>query len=393
MSSVVPDPAVTDWVPLGYGAAIQTNVPSARAWRSTAQSIASGTWTPLSFDSERWDTDNIFDVANPTRFTCRTSGKYLANFTVGVASNATGVREWAIRVNGSTYHGLVLTPAASGAGTYGGATVVLDLTVGDYVEFVAYQTSGISLTLLAEALYSPEASISFLGPGLLGRGVQNITGTYLTRPAANTVPPGSTYFAVDSLGTWLSDGSQWFLIAQRPAYGAPSLLGLAPWTTPYEGMEVLLTDSYATPSFAWHFRYNSQSASTYKWECIGGDPYVNTQPTTQTLAQTSVWTNISANAFSIQRAGEYLVNCASAMLSGAAGATTYLGVYANTPGNNYVNALFTHANTGYWFQLASAKVKVAIAAGVSIGLCAYGPASTQVSGGGNSFEVLPVRIQ
>jgi len=208
MSVVIPDPATTDWVPLAYGAAIQSNVPSCRVYRSTAQSIPNGALTTISFDAERWDTDNIHDPAvNPTRLTCRTAGKYLVVVSVEFAGNATGNRQIAFQVNGSAYSGFQRTAGDSAANELTTAAV-LDLVVGDYVEVVVSQTSGAALNAQS-AGYAPEVAMTYIGPGLLGRGVQNLKGTSAQSPAANAVPPGTTYYNTDTSQTYLSDGTTW----------------------------------------------------------------------------------------------------------------------------------------------------------------------------------------
>ena len=55
----------------------------ARAHHSSNQSITNNTFTVLSLNSERWDTDSIHDNStNNSRLTCNTAGKYI--ITAGV---------------------------------------------------------------------------------------------------------------------------------------------------------------------------------------------------------------------------------------------------------------------------------------------------------------------
>src|SRR4029077_8017961 len=196
MSIIIPDPAVTDWVPLNYGASIQSNVPACSLYRTTAQSIANATPTAMAFDNERFDTDNIHDnVTNNSRLTCRTAGKYLITGFIPYGGNATGIRQCNIVLNGGG--GIYLSLSGQTALTaadncYLSTSAIADLIVGDYVELQAYQSSGGALATTATATLSPTFSMAYIGPGLLGRGQQNISVTYLTRPAANTVPPGTT---------------------------------------------------------------------------------------------------------------------------------------------------------------------------------------------------------
>src|SRR4029077_13644120 len=311
MSVVIPDPATTKWVPLAYGASIQSNVPSARAYTTAVQSIPTGAWTALIFDGERWDTDNIHDnVTNNTRFTCRTAGKYLVTFSAAFAPNATGTRGFCFRVNNTTLQGVVLIQAVSVAGRehYGNANIVLDLVVGDFVECLVYQESGAALNTSISV--GQDAEIISLGPGLLGRGIQNLTGTYLTRPAANTVAAGATYYATDTMGTFLSDGFTWLLVNQRAPIIVSATMNAAPFTTPYDGQEIILVDSVTTPAYQWRFRYNVNDTTAYKWEFVGGPTYTREVAAQVTVG--SVWPTLGSGSggpsFDVPRGGNYLCN-------------------------------------------------------------------------------------
>jgi len=398
MSIVIPDPATTKWVPLSYGATIQTNVPACRVYSSVGQGIPNGVATPLTFDSERFDTDNIHDVVtNNTRLTCKTAGKYLVFGNVNYAYSATGRRLLLPRINGSAYitdvelNGASSTSAGSLAMAF---STVWDFVVGDYVELCVYQDSGAGLNVLASPNYSPEFGMSYFGPGLVGRGQQNLVGTYLTRPAANTVPPGTTYFAADALGTWVSDGTQWYLTAQRPAFGAASILTLAPWTTPYDGMEILLTDSFANPVFMWHFRYNAGSTQTWKWEFVGGTEYVGYSSANVNVPSVNTWTNIVASAILPPRNGEYTLKASLQTSHANAGNTSYVTFWAGSvPGGVFGPApsIGTPVAGGYSNIFSIGPFKAALGGGVGIGVAAQ----NNVAGGNYSsiqWSMIPTRI-
>jgi len=145
------------WVPL-TGVPSVGPVPACRVFNSAAISLTSGASTPVPFDSERRDTDNIHDPAvNPTRLTCRTAGKYLIFGTAGFLSNATGQRQLRVKLNGSTQYLAVHEDTANATySTYLEIATVYDLAVGDYVELEVIQDSGGALNLLAAPMYSPE---------------------------------------------------------------------------------------------------------------------------------------------------------------------------------------------------------------------------------------------
>ena len=58
--------------------------------------------------------------------------------------------------------------------------------------------------------------------------------------------------------------------APTVAYGT-SLPG-----SPTDGLEAILVDSTTAAKYAWRFRYNGGSTSTYKWEFVGGPPLTST---------------------------------------------------------------------------------------------------------------------
>jgi len=227
-----------------------------------------------------------------------------------------------------------------------------------------------------------------------GKGVPHLTGTYLSRPAANAVPPGTVYFAYDALGTWLSDGSQWLLIAQRPAFGAASILNSAPWSTPYDGMEVLLTDSFSNPAYMWHFRYNSGSTSGYKWEFVGGTEYIGYSSANQVVTAVNTWTNIVASAIAPPRNGEYVLKASVQSSHGSAGNTSYVIFWAGSvPGGVFgpAMALGWPFAGGYSNIFSIGPYKAALAGGTGIGIAAQ----NNVANGNFSniqWSMIPTRI-
>jgi len=133
---------------LGGGANI-----CAKVRRTTDQSIPNNTGTPLSYDTADYDTDSMIDLGtHPTRITFNTDGVYLL---VGAmffdAASDTAYRTSVICKNGD-YTNLELGEelgAATGGGNSNARTVtaVDKFTVGDYVEFLAYQGSGGALNV------------------------------------------------------------------------------------------------------------------------------------------------------------------------------------------------------------------------------------------------------
>lgn len=131
--------------------------PAARVYHSVAQSIPNAVATPLAFDSERFDTDNIHDTAtNNNRLTCKTAGTYLISATVAFNANATGTRRAFIKLNGANYIAATTVPAASGIATRLNLSTLYALRVWDYVECEVFQDSGGALNIESIADYTPE---------------------------------------------------------------------------------------------------------------------------------------------------------------------------------------------------------------------------------------------
>jgi hypothetical protein len=110
---------------------------------TTSQSIPNATQTALTFDTEQFDTDGFHSTStNTSRITIPAgkAGKYQINGLINLDTNTSGTREFSLFVNGSTVFGLGLTPSASGPG--GVISCTRNLSVGDYIELFAWNTSG-----------------------------------------------------------------------------------------------------------------------------------------------------------------------------------------------------------------------------------------------------------
>lgn len=133
----------------------------------SAQSVSNATFTALQFDTEDRDDGGFADlVTYDTRLTIPTTGWYAVQYTVAIAANATGLREFSVQKNGSTslQYGVqrVLPASASGASIVSGVAI-LYLSAADYVELVAYQSSGGSLDASVAAGLYPRLAIHSFG--------------------------------------------------------------------------------------------------------------------------------------------------------------------------------------------------------------------------------------
>lgn len=134
--------------------------PSARIYRDSSQAIPDDIGTPISFNQTEWDNDNIFDIAQPTRMTCRTAGKYLVigniNYDTG---GGAGIHRSCYIVRDGLYGagGTVATVRCAAMTRQANLVVATlwDLGIGDYLELYAHHDQGGPLNVNYYAAYTP----------------------------------------------------------------------------------------------------------------------------------------------------------------------------------------------------------------------------------------------
>ena len=125
--------------------------------------LSNNTFTAITWNTERFDTDGFHNTStNTSRMTIPSgkAGKYLVTGNVDFDGNATGVRELRIYKNGTAYLGT--WTAASTAFPSANVVAIMDLSVADYVELYAKQDSGSNQTLYISTV-SGDFSIVYLG--------------------------------------------------------------------------------------------------------------------------------------------------------------------------------------------------------------------------------------
>jgi hypothetical protein len=117
------------------------------AKQAVAQSIANGTFTPITFTTE--EIDNYAGHSNSTntsRYTAQLAGWHHVLGIVQWAVNATSRRVGALYVNGSIVRQTEVPAVVVASGTSVNIIeTALYLNVGDYVETVGWQSSGAAL--------------------------------------------------------------------------------------------------------------------------------------------------------------------------------------------------------------------------------------------------------
>jgi len=144
------------------GSALGGAFSGARVYNSGATiSIPNSSLTAISFNAENFDTDSYHEsVTHPTRLTVPGAGEYLVGGGVLWAANGTGWRSLRVRVNGTTDIVNEGIDSPSGADAIGQPlSTLVSLSAADYLELIAFQTSGGSLNIFGEGTsgvgYSP----------------------------------------------------------------------------------------------------------------------------------------------------------------------------------------------------------------------------------------------
>jgi hypothetical protein len=132
---------------------------------NSSTTFANNTATALDFDTEEFDTDAFHSTTtNKSRMTIPSgkAGKYLVIGRISFAANATGLRQARINKNGNI-QALSSMSAFAGGGNNITVSGIFNTSVGDYLDLVAYQTSGGTLGQDSTNAYDSSFYIQFLG--------------------------------------------------------------------------------------------------------------------------------------------------------------------------------------------------------------------------------------
>lgn len=155
--------------------------------RTTEPTLSSASTTVITWQSASLNNGALWSAGLPSRLTAQQTGVYLLTATTAWASHSSGRRGVSWRLNGSaTIFDMQFTEAQISNPRQNG-TELIWLTVGDYIEVMAYQGSGGNLNLLAGGDLGTNASLFLLGT---------------PTPPADWTPP-RTWTTGDILTPWL----------------------------------------------------------------------------------------------------------------------------------------------------------------------------------------------
>jgi hypothetical protein len=167
----------------------------------------------------------------------------------------------------------------------------------------------------------------------------------------------------------------------KPSYGT-TLPG-----SPVDGQEAILVDSVTNPSCQWRLRYHAGSSSAYKWEFVGGSPYIAFVGTTVPLTASTV--TILTPSLALANAGVYQVITTGSF--GPGGVATAVGL---------VGVAVAGAQTGTWGNISlnaasnvttySPPTYFTVAAGATVAIAVY--ATNAVSSLERYLSVIPRQV-
>lgn len=116
----------------------------AKVIRNGTHSIPNNTDSKVQWTGALWDTDSMWDIANPYRITAKTPGKYLIVSKLRWSASQAGTRQMSIVINNLAKVPGSVNDSATGntVGQDQMAFAVVDLAVGDYIEVWVWQNSG-----------------------------------------------------------------------------------------------------------------------------------------------------------------------------------------------------------------------------------------------------------
>ncbi len=139
--------------------------PGARVHRTSNQSIPHNTITAISFDSENYDNDNMWEgVTNPDRITIQTAGIYLIIGQVHWAAHAAGFRALLLSHDPKGIIAQVRTGMDPTTDEWRGQiTTTWQCDIGDFFKLSVYQSSGAPLNVRYDNSQSPVLSAVRIG--------------------------------------------------------------------------------------------------------------------------------------------------------------------------------------------------------------------------------------
>jgi len=131
---------------------------AARVYKNAVFAVPTGVHTPIPFDLERFDTDDMHDIAvNNTRLTIQHEGLYVIGGHVQFEPAAGGaLRIAGVKFNGALSIGFQTSGPLAGAVVFLSVATLWQCVIGDYFELTAFQDTGGPINVANVQGYSSE---------------------------------------------------------------------------------------------------------------------------------------------------------------------------------------------------------------------------------------------
>ena len=176
--------------------------------------------------------------------------------------------------------------------------------------------------------------------------------------------------------------------------GSPPLLSALP-SNPYDGQEFYYVAD-ATSGVIWHLRYRGSSASAYKWEYLGGSPWLAQNMNWEAVSgSVNVWNDAPTPGplVTLPLAGDYIFDAAANMQSNAVATSLGIGLAfgAAAVSNDDAGYLpYPTANAGYAVQRIGMR-RNGLTAGTVVKI-KYLASSGSLTVSSRSLRATPVRV-
>jgi len=127
--------------------------PGCSVKHSGNQTIPTGTWTKMTFQTERFDTNADYDNSTNYRFTCPVDGIYCVALSVSFSATHDSLSSTAVHINGSELHRSNSSAIKNNAQQNVNTVVFIKLDATDYIEGYAAHEQGSDDTATADYSY------------------------------------------------------------------------------------------------------------------------------------------------------------------------------------------------------------------------------------------------
>lgn len=214
--------------------------------------------------------------------------------------------------------------------------------------------------------------------------------------------------AITSLTAWdvpVWNGSAWVrpsgtatkatFVRGDGAWAQPASAATALPTSPVDGQLTVLTDSLSAPTYTWLLRYNASSASSYKWEFVGGSPQSSAVTAAEATTTSGAFADLTTTgpSVTVAHSGDYEGVYSATFTKDAADGIVQavIGVGAFTTGE-LIQSVASIAAAGYYGTSSAVARLNAVAANTELRMRYYQSTAGTLTVQKRALLIRPIRI-